>query len=56
MAMGPGSGERLDRALAEAAEGRLIPTIGQTVPLASAAAAHTAMERRTVLGKTLLLV
>jgi NADPH2:quinone reductase len=42
-------------ALAEAAGGRLRPVIGQTFPLERAADAHTAMEARTTLGKTLLL-
>ncbi|HEY8454213.1 MAG TPA: zinc-binding dehydrogenase [Actinopolymorphaceae bacterium] len=42
-------------ALAEAAAGRLRPTIGQTFPLEQAAAAHAAIERRATVGKTLLL-
>ncbi|MBO0771475.1 MAG: zinc-binding dehydrogenase, partial [Actinobacteria bacterium] len=42
-------------ALAEAAAGRLRPTIGQTFPLAEAAAAHAAIERRATVGKTLLI-
>ena len=42
-------------ALAEAAAGRLRPTIGQTFPLAEAAAAHTAIEARATIGKTLLI-
>jgi NADPH:quinone reductase len=42
-------------ALAEAAAGRLRPTIGQTFPLESAAAAHAAIERRATVGKTLLI-
>ncbi|WP_308210522.1 zinc-binding dehydrogenase [Actinomadura luzonensis] len=41
-------------ALAEAAAGRLRPVIGSVVPLESAAAAHAAIEARTVVGKTLL--
>jgi NADPH2:quinone reductase len=41
-------------ALAEAAAGRLRPTIGQTFPLEQAAAAHAAIERRATVGKTLL--
>jgi NADPH2:quinone reductase len=45
-----------ERALAEAAAGRLRPTIGQTFPLERAAAAHTAIEARAVLGKTLLVL
>ena len=43
-------------ALAEAAAGRLRPLIGQTFPLAQAADAHAAMERRETIGKTLLIV
>jgi NADPH2:quinone reductase len=42
-------------ALAEAAAGRLHPFIGQTFPLDRAADAHTAIEARTALGKTLLI-
>jgi NADPH:quinone reductase len=42
-------------ALAEAAAGRLRPTIGQTFPLGNAAAAHAAIERRATVGKTLLI-
>ncbi|MFD0855378.1 zinc-binding dehydrogenase, partial [Actinomadura adrarensis] len=34
---------------------RLRPHIGQTFPLERAADAHTAMEARTVIGKTLLI-
>jgi NADPH:quinone reductase len=48
--------ERAGRALAEAAAGRLRPVIGQARPLAEAADAHAAMEARTVLGKSLLLI
>jgi NADPH2:quinone reductase len=44
------------RALALAAEGRLRPVVGQRFPLARAADAHAAMESRTTLGKTLLIV
>ncbi|WP_234365555.1 zinc-binding dehydrogenase [Streptomyces sp. RTd22] len=43
-------------ALEEAAAGRLRPVIGQTFPLERAADAHAAMEARTTIGKTLLLV
>ena len=43
-----------ERALAEAAAGRLRPVIGQVVGLDRAAEAHAAMEARTTLGKTLL--
>lgn len=44
-----------ERALAEAAAGRLIPVVGQTFPLVKAADAHAAIEARQVVGKTLLL-
>ncbi|NYI07828.1 zinc-binding dehydrogenase [Allostreptomyces psammosilenae] len=47
---------RAERALAEAAAGRLRPVVGQTFPLERAADAHAAMESRRVIGKTLLLV
>jgi NADPH2:quinone reductase len=43
------------QALAEAAAGRIKPVIGQTFPLARAAEAHAAIERREVFGKTLLV-
>lgn len=43
------------RALAEAAAGRIRPVIGQTFPLDRAAEAHTALEARTTVGKTVLL-
>jgi NADPH:quinone reductase len=46
---------RAARALAEAAAGRIRPAIGQTFPLDQAADAHTAIETRSVTGKTLLL-
>jgi NADPH2:quinone reductase len=42
--------------LALAAEGRLRSVIGQTFPLEEAAAAHAAIEARSALGKTLLIV
>ncbi|HJP79897.1 MAG TPA: zinc-binding dehydrogenase [Pseudonocardiaceae bacterium] len=42
-------------ALAEAAAGRLRPTIGQTFPLAEAALAHATIESRAAIGKTLLI-
>jgi NADPH:quinone reductase len=44
-----------ERALAEAAAGRIKPVIGRTFPLEQAADAHAAIERREVIGKTLLL-
>ena len=45
-----------ERALAEAAAGRLHPVIGQRFPLARAADAHAAIEARATVGKTLLVV
>ncbi|MGH8827013.1 MAG: zinc-binding dehydrogenase, partial [Jiangellaceae bacterium] len=45
-----------ERALAEAAAGRIGPVIGQTFPLERAAEAHAAIEDRAVVGKTLLLI
>jgi NADPH2:quinone reductase len=45
----------VEQALAEAAAGRLTPVIGQTYPLAEAAAAHAAIESRATVGKTLLI-
>lgn len=44
-----------NRALAEAAAGRIQPVIGRTFLLDRAADAHTAIETRSVTGKTLLL-
>lgn len=46
----------LERALLEAASGRLAPVVGQTFPLERAAEAHAAIESRTSVGKTLLTV
>jgi NADPH2:quinone reductase len=43
-------------ALAEAVSGRLRPVIGQRFPLERAADAHAAIEARTTIGKTLLVV
>lgn len=45
-----------ERALAEAAAGRLRPVIGQRFPLERAADAHAAIESRATVGKTLLAV
>lgn len=53
---GPEARQRVARALAEAAAGRLRPVIGQTFPLDRAADAHAALESRTAVGKTLLIV
>ncbi|MET9341757.1 zinc-binding dehydrogenase [Nonomuraea sp. NPDC003804] len=44
------------RALELAAEGQLVPTVGQTYPLEEAAAAHRAIETRQTTGKTLLVI
>jgi hypothetical protein len=44
-----------ERALSEAAAGRIKPAIGRTFPLEKAADAHAAIEAREVVGKTLLL-
>ncbi|GGL21117.1 NADPH:quinone reductase [Sphaerisporangium melleum] len=44
-----------ERAMAEAAAGRLEPVVGRTFPLDRAAEAHAAIEARKVPGKTLLL-
>jgi len=44
-----------ERALAEAAVGRIRPVIGKTFPLEQVAAAHATMEAREVIGKTLLV-
>ena len=45
----------VEQAFALAAAGELRPTVGQTYPLADAAAAHAAIEARATLGKSLLL-
>ncbi|WP_433183659.1 zinc-binding dehydrogenase [Actinoallomurus sp. CA-150999] len=53
---GPEEFHRLaERALDEAAAGRIRPVIGRTFPLARAADAHRAIEAREILGKALLL-
>jgi NADPH2:quinone reductase len=43
------------RAFALAAEGTIVPVVGQTYSLRDAAAAHAAIEARTVTAKTLLV-
>lgn len=53
----PAAWRRLaERAMAEAVAGRLRPSIGQIYSLAHATDAHTAIEARAALGKTLLAV
>jgi NADPH:quinone reductase len=55
--LGPGDSRRLTAAaLGAAARGELRPVVGQTVPLGSIAEAHAAIEARTTVGKTLLVV
>jgi NADPH2:quinone reductase len=44
-----------EQALAAAAAGRLVALVGQSFPLGQAAAAHTAIETRATVGKTVLL-
>jgi NADPH:quinone reductase len=52
----PGGLRELEtRAIEEAADGRLVPLVGQTFPLADAAAAHTALETRATMGKVVLI-
>ncbi|GAA4536079.1 zinc-binding dehydrogenase [Amycolatopsis samaneae] len=51
----PDTPRRVRHALAEAAAGRLRPVLGQTYPLAEAAAAHADIEARRFLGKSLLV-
>ncbi len=52
----PGGLRELETAaLAAAAEGRLVPAVGQRFPLAEAAAAHAAIEARATIGKTVLI-
>lgn len=46
----------MERLLDDAAAGRVALYVGQTFPLENAAAAHTAIEARETVGKTLLLV
>lgn len=54
--LGPADAKRLtERALSEAAAGRITPVVGQTFQLHQAAEAHAAIEARDVIGKTLLL-
>jgi NADPH:quinone reductase len=51
----PADAKRLaERAMSDAAAGRIRPIVGQTFPLERAADAHRAIEARDVIGKTLL--
>jgi NADPH2:quinone reductase len=53
----PGGHEKLTaQALADVAAGRIRPVIGQSYPLERAAEAHRGLERRSALGKTVLVV
>jgi NADPH2:quinone reductase len=56
--LGTGPGQRAGltrRILADLSSARIHPLIGQTFPLAEAAKAHSAIEARDAIGKTLLL-
>jgi NADPH2:quinone reductase len=57
--LGPSIVDRLaeleQRALAAAADGRLVPYVGSIFPLADAAAAHRAIETRASMGKVVLV-
>ncbi|MGW3607053.1 zinc-binding dehydrogenase [Micromonospora sp. NPDC005161] len=53
---GPPVGRWAERMMSQAAEGVVRPIIGQTFPLERAAEAHAAVENRTAVGKTLLLI
>ncbi|WP_431727238.1 zinc-binding dehydrogenase [Verrucosispora sp. TAA-831] len=46
----------VEQMIAQAAAGVVRPVIGQTFPLDRAADAHAAIENRTAVGKTLLLI
>jgi NADPH2:quinone reductase len=53
---GPNVMRWAERMMSQAAAGLVRPVIGQTFPLERAADAHTAVENRTAVGKTLLLI
>ncbi|MEV4016203.1 zinc-binding dehydrogenase [Nonomuraea angiospora] len=53
---GPHVARWAEQMMAQAAAGLVRPVIGQTFPLERAADAHAAIEHRTALGKTLLLI
>ncbi|MBB5780274.1 zinc-binding dehydrogenase [Nonomuraea jabiensis] len=53
---GPHVARWAEEMMAQAAAGLVRPVIGQTFPLERAADAHAAIEHRTALGKTLLLI
>jgi NADPH2:quinone reductase len=54
--LAPADARLVERVLAQAAAGGIAPVIGQTFPPAQAAAGHAAIEGRSVIGKTLLLI
>ncbi|MFD0883067.1 zinc-binding dehydrogenase, partial [Streptosporangium algeriense] len=53
---GPRMRDWAQQVMSAAVTGRIRPVIGQTFPLEHAADAHAAIESRTALGKTLLLI
>ncbi|MEV8638882.1 zinc-binding dehydrogenase [Streptosporangium sp. NPDC051023] len=53
---GPNVARWAEQMMSQAAAGLVRPVIGQTFPLERAADAHAAIENRTAVGKTLLLV
>lgn len=53
---GPNMVRWAEQMISKAAAGIVQPVIGQTFPLEQAAAAHAAIENRTAVGKTLLLI
>ncbi|MEU4539180.1 zinc-binding dehydrogenase [Streptosporangium sp. NPDC023825] len=53
---GPKMRHWAERVMSETVAGRIRPIIGQTFPLERAADAHAAIESRSALGKTLLLI
>lgn len=56
VSQGPGDLRRIEGlALDALASGHLVPLVGQSFPLAEAAAAHRAIENRATVGKTVLL-
>jgi NADPH2:quinone reductase len=53
---GPNVARWAEQMMFQAAAGLVRPVIGQTFPLERAAEAHAAIEDRTAMGKTLLLI